>query len=272
MAYILLQKDKDRFISLVLLNELINNQAYPPVNLVGEDVYLDFHLKLLQSKGLVDIKDGCYVPNALGRTELVNFYQKYNEYLKLFDIFCAVDLESGTFAFEEINNPSFTDEQWQDFLANERFSDVRVAVADFKGLNPIEIVFMSFLTEGRFEVGVDRWQHNLTGDAVWHEIEQICNTAVSREYLEPDGVLLDVITQGSALALKLIKETEDALAAEAQAPDGIEIVETTTTTTEEVVEEYVDYVDMPYYGYDYYDPYYDPYYISPIWLVPILLW
>jgi hypothetical protein len=39
-----------------------------------------------------------------------------------------------------------------------------------------------------------------------------------------------------------------------------------------VVEEYVDVVEMPYYGYGYYDPYYDPYYISPIWLVPVLLW
>jgi len=271
MAYTLLQKDKDRFISLVLLNELINNQAYPPVKLTGEDVYLDYHFNLLKSKGLVDIKNGFYVPNELGRTELVNFYQKYNEYLKLFDIFCAVDLEAGVFAFEEINNPAFSDEQWATYLANERFSDVRVAVADFKGLNPLEIVFMSFLTEGRFEVGVGRWQYNLTSDSTWHEIEEICNTAVSREYLESDGVLLDVITQGSALALKLIKEVEVALAAEAQAPDSVEVVET-TTTTEEVVEEYVDVVDMPYYGYDYYDPYYDPYYISPIWLVPLLLW
>ena len=271
MAYVLLQKDRDRFISLVLLNEIINQKAYPPVKVTGEDVYLDYHLNLLKTKELLDIKDGCYIPTALGRTELENFYQKYNEYLKLFDIFCAVDLESGTFAFEEINNPSFTDEQWQDFLSNERFSDVRVAVADFKGLNPLEIVFMSFLTEGRFEVGADRWQHNLTSDETWREIEEICNTAVSREYLEPDGVLLDVITQGSALALKLIQETEDSLAAEAQVHDSVEVVEETTTTTE-VVEEYVDVVDMPYYGYDYYDPYYDPYYISPIWLVPLLLW
>ena len=268
MAYVLLQKDKDRFISMVLLKEIINNQIYPPIKLTGEDVYLDFHFKLLQTKGLLNIVDGYYVPTELGRAELENFFQKYNEYLKLFDIFCAVDLESGTFAFEEINNSSFSDEQWADFLSNERFSDVRVAVADFKGLNPIEIVFMSFLTEGRFEIGDERWQHHLTSDATWKEIEDICNTAVSREYLETDGVLIDVITQGSALALKLIKDVEDTLAAEAQIPDSVEVIETTT----EVIEEYVDVVEMPYYGYDYYDPYYDPYYISPIWLVPILLW
>jgi hypothetical protein len=41
---------------------------------------------------------------------------------------------------------------------------------------------------------------------------------------------------------------------------------------ETVTEEYVEVVEMPDYGYEYFDPYYDPYYISPIWLVPILLW
>lgn len=270
MKYELKQSNKNQYISLVLLNEIINNHAYPPVKVSGEDVYIDHYLQLMDGVGFLTTKDGCYIPTVGGRAELEKFYQKYNEYLKLFDIFCAVDLESGNFAFEEINNASFTDEQWADFLANERFSDVRVAVADFKGIDPLEIVFMSFLTEGRFEVGVDRWQYNLTSDGVWNEIQEICNTAVSREYLEEDGVLVDVITQGSALALKLIQEVEDALAAEAQAPDGVVVIE--TITTEEVVEEYVDVVEMPYYDYGYYYTYYDPYYISPIWLVPVLLW
>jgi hypothetical protein len=263
MRYNLQQNEKDRFICLVLLNEIINQQAYPPVKVTGEDIYLDYHLKLLHSKRMFDIKNGAYVPTELGRTELENFYAKYYEYLKIFDIFCAVDLESGSFAFEKINNPSFDDDRWIDFLSNERFSDVRVAVADFKGLNPIEIVFMSFLTEGRFEVGLERWQHHLTSDDTWNEIVDICNTAVSREYLEADGVLEDVIKQGTVLAIKLLREVEDELVTKIF-DDVIE--------TREEVEEYVDIVDMPYYSYGYFDPYYDPYYISPIWLVPILLW
>lgn len=264
MAYELLEKDKDRFISLVLLNEIINQQVYPPVNVTGEDIYLDHHLKVMLAKGLLETKDAAYVPTELGHTELETFYAKYSEYLKLFDIFCAVDLESGTFAFEEINNPAFDDDRWFDYLANERFSDVRVAVAEFKGINPIEIVFMSFLTEGRFEVGVERWQHNLTGNDVWNEMIDICNTAITKEYLDQDGVLENVVKQGAEIAIRLIKEVEEADAPEEEAFEEI--------VTEEVTEEYVEVVDMPEYGYDYYDPYYDPYYISPIWLVPILLW
>ena len=268
MGYELLQKDKDRFICLVLLNEIINQQAYPPVKVTGEDVYLDYHLKLLLSKEMLSVNDGAYTPTELGRTELENFYAKYYEYLKLFDIFCAVDLESGTFAFEEINNPAFDDDRWNDFLSNDRFSDVRVAVAQFKGIDPIEIVFMSFLTEGRFEVGAERWQHNLTGNDVWNEIIDICNTAITKEYLDQDGVLENVIKEGSNIALNLLLIAEEAAIGE----------ETLCWPEEEVIEEtivtekYVEVVEMPDYGYEYFDPYYDPYYISPIWLVPILLW
>ena len=261
MAYELLEKDKDRFISLVLLNEIINQQVYPPVKVTGEDVYLDHHLKVMLTKGLLEVNDGAYVPTALGRTELKQFYIKYSEYLKLFDIFCAVDLTDGVFAFEEINNPAFDDDRWADFLANDRFSDVRVAVAQYKNIDPIEIVFMSFLTEGRFEVGVERWQHNLTGNDVWNEIIDICNTAITKEYLDQDGVLENVVTQGFAIAIELIKQAEKQ-----------ELIEVDEFETEEVVEEYVEVVTMPSYGYEYYDSYYDPYYVSPIWLVPILLW
>jgi hypothetical protein len=267
MKYTLLEKNKVSYICIVLLNEIINNQVYPPVVLMGEDVFIDHYLKLLHSNGMLSINNDAYIPTELGRAELEKFYQKYSEYLRLFDIFCAVDLEEGNFAFEEINNPSFNDEQWYDYLSNERFSDVRVAVADFKGLNPIEIVFMSFLTEGRFTVGIDRWQYNLTADAIWKEIEEICNTAISREYLEKDGVLEDVIKQGSVIALDLIKEADEINLGFSNE----EIHEIFEQEEVEVVEEYVEVVESPIYGYDYYEPYYDPFYISPIWLVPVLL-
>ena len=153
------------------------------------------------NKGLLAVKDADYVPTELGRTELKAFYDKYSEYLNLFDIFCAVDLESGTFAYEQINNPAFDDDRWFDYLSNERFSDVRVAVAQFKGINPIEIVFMSFLSDGKFQVGDERWQYNLTSNDVWNEIINVCNTPITKEYLDQDGVLENIVKQGAKLAL-----------------------------------------------------------------------
>jgi hypothetical protein len=259
MTYKLLEKDKYRFISLLLLNEIINQQVYPPINLTGEDIYLDRNLKVMLNKGLLAIKDADYVPTELGRTELKAFYDKYSEYLNLFDIFCAVDLESGTFAYEQINNPAFDDDRWFDYLSNERFSDVRVAVAQFKGINPIEIVFMSFLSDGKFQVGDERWQYNLTSNDVWNEIINVCNTPITKEYLDQDGVLENIVKQGAKLALELLKQAE-------QADNGYD--DTFSFPKDIVTEEYVKVVDMPSYGYDDYKSYYDPYYVSQIWLGP----
>lgn len=266
MKHELLQKDRDKYISWVLLNEMINFQTSFPVKIADENIYIEHYLKIMMGKGLVAVDKNSYVPTELGRNEIVNLYAKYYEYLKIYDIFCAVDLEEGNFAFEMINT-IVDDDKWNDYLSNDRFSDVRVAVAEFKGINPLEIVFLSFLNENRFDCGVDRWQHRLTGDDVWNEIQEICNTAITMEYLLPDNVLENVIVKGSQLALQLIKESEEAIQQDEEENIQEEIIEETIT------EEYVEIVEMPTYGYDYFDSYYDPYYVSPIWLgAAIILW
>jgi hypothetical protein len=261
MKYEVLEKDKTKYVCLVLLNEIINFQLYFDVAPTRDEAFIEPYLRMMYVAKVLDMKDGQYIPTELGRQELVNLYEKYYDYLKMFDIFCAVDLEQGEFAFSSMTS-GLSDDEWIEFLENERFSDVRVAVAEFKGLDPIEIVFLSFLNEGRFEIGNGRWEYELTGDAVWREIEEICNTAISAEYLSEDGVLEDVIKQGTEIALQLIREGEE-LEAEYDESEE-EIIETTTV-------EYVDIVEEPYYPYDYYESYYDPYYVSPLWIVPCIL-
>lgn len=264
--YAITQEMKNKFISLVLINEAVNFQTYYSVKLENNDDFLAEYLKIMLDKGFLEIKADKYIPTEAGRNYLQAFFAKYYEYLKMFDIYCAVDLEKGEFAFDSINS-DMDDAQWNQFLNDKRFSDVRIAVAEFKKIDPIEVVFMSFLNEGRFDTQKYGWQYNLTKGTVWSEIEDICNTAVSSEYLTPDGVLEDVIRQGTVIAMRLIKEAEEALAA---APDQDMVEEETVTETTETVEEYVDVVEMPYYDYGYWDPYYDPFYVSPLWLV--LLW
>jgi hypothetical protein len=266
MKYILLEKDRVRFIGLVLLNEIINFQTYFPIKSIGNQAFIEPYLQILRDKGFLTIDKGFYVPTELGREEVVNLYTKYYEYLKLYDLYCAVDLQEGEFAFERIFD-NFTEEQWFAFLDNERFSDIRVAVADYKGINPIEIVFLSFLNENRFDCSVDGWENTLTGSDAWDEILEICNTAISREYLEADGVLEDVITQGNILAFENIQKADEIAAGEETLCFPVEGEEEETVTTE-----YVEIVEMPVYEDTYWEPYYDPFYISPIWIAPILLW
>jgi hypothetical protein len=91
------------------------------------------------------------------------------------------------------------------------------------------------------------------------------------DYLMEDNVLENVIRQGSALAIELVHEAkriEDTIFEKFDSYGSEdEIVEEVVETTD-----YVEIVEFPVYGVEYWDSYYDPYYVSPIWLVPILLW
>nr|MBL0716498.1 hypothetical protein [Desulfobacterales bacterium] len=180
---------------------------------------------------------------------------RYSEFLKIFDIYCAVDLGEGTFAFEEYFN--ITDvKQWNKYLNDERWEDLRVAVAIYKKLNPVEIVFMSFLQEEQFGNRGEGWEFDLLLGSIWDDILKVCNTALSAPdlaYQDEDGslvdgnmVLEDVIIQGAELNLALHKQ-EQKLHQELQEKEnddgyGVNEIET-----------------------EVYEYYCQPMYISPLW-------
>jgi hypothetical protein len=228
--------------------------------------------------GLLEIQEGYFFPTQAGRDILVRFFERYQEYLKMFDIFSAVDLEKGQFAFENINNSELSDEHWFEYLSDKRFSDVRIAVADFKGLNPIEVVFMSLLTEGRFDTQAPRWQSYLTGDEPWNDIVNICNTAIDVDYLREEDVLINIIIEGSKLAIALTAEYEEmvrqAKAEQAANATAYEQGTSEAGSFEETVEttQTIEVVEMEDYGVGHWDGYHDPYYLSPIWKQPIIIW
>ena len=87
--------------------------------------------------------------------------------------------------------------------------------------------------------------------------------------MKEEGVIENVLKAGTELALGLIKQAEEAEQNDLDASQ--EEIVTEEIITEEV-EEYVDVVTMPSYGYSYWDPYWDPYYVSPIWLLDPILW
>src|SRR6202012_3566476 len=101
--------------------------------------------------------------------------KRYTEYLKVYDVFSFVDLEKGEFAFARYYDFD-SDEAWLSFTDNERFDDLRIAVAIFKKLDPAEIVFMSFINENRFDTTAAGRQIDLVSDNSWKEIEEICET------------------------------------------------------------------------------------------------
>lgn len=233
-----------------------------------------------------------YVPTERGRQFLTTFLERYQEYMKLYDSYCAVDLEGdkkdvegnvieSAFAFNRYFELSPDD--LQAYLQDERWEDLRVAVAEFKkyrnpksSIDPVEIVFMSFLNEGHIDIAQPDWGAQLVSDELWDEILRICNTNLSWKelgYKDPEtgknipaeGVIRDIIRQGTELMFELHRQEEELK--QAQAAETAE-----GTTNEEVVEEVVmERVVVDPYPIAYYYPYRDPYYISPVWIVPLLL-
>ena len=241
--------NKKTYKALILLNEMINGEhKFQTVN-NGDDSVLEPLFVELMSKGYVTTSGMYYQATAKGEEVFDTFMKRYTEYLKVYDIFSFVDLEKGEFAFARYYDFE-TDDAWAHFIDDERFDDLRIAVAIFKKIDPAEIVFMSFVNENRFDTTSNGWQIDLMADNDWKEIEAICDTAIKPDEVGEDA-MLDMIEQGSELMIKLMEEDQ-----KNQQQNG-------DNYQEDIVEEETI---------AYYEPYYDPYYVSPIWFTPLFLW
>jgi len=198
-----------------------------------------------------------YMPRQLGIEKLENLKQRYEEYLAHFDLFCAVDLESGEFAFEKIFE--LDDEQWDVYINEERFVDLRIAVAWFKKINPADFVFLSFLKEGRFDTERPNWQFDLLSGLIWEQVEEIVDSAIQvedlsyetdeEEEISGEAVIEDVIRQGARLSEKLYLEEEHLRHENGEYPN-----------------DYYD-DDQESYSVVTYQNYYNPFFVSPLWFI-----
>jgi DNA-binding PadR family transcriptional regulator len=245
------ENNKKTFKSIVLLDEMVNGSHQFQTIDNGDDSVLEPLFIELMSKGYVKTSGINYQITDKGQQVLDTFMKRYTEYLKVYDVFSFVDLENGEFAFARYYDFD-SDDAWADFTNDERFDDLRIAVALFKKLDPAEIVFMSFINEDRFDTKSTGWQMDLLSDNLWKEIEEICQTAIKPEEVGQDA-MLDMIGQGAELMIKLMEEEKQ------QEQNNNNYEQGTNTIVEEETVEY-------------YQPYYDPYYVSPIWLLPLFLW
>lgn len=256
----------EQYVSILLMDYLINRGGELPVLMDGNYRTLEPLVIKLSAAGYVTTppRDGhgmSYIATEKGKQALAKFMQRYSEYLKVFEVFCAVDLTAGTFAFSKYFDFE-TDAEWDAYLRQDNWEDVRIAVAEYKKLDPLEIVFMSFLNENRFEFDSGTWQFDISSGLIWEQMEEICNSALTVEQINQgdDTVMPDIIQQGAELTVSLLKQENERNKAEAaleaqSAPASAEPQQVTTITEENY-----------YYPPQYYEPYYEPAYISPLWL------
>ena len=273
--YTISEEQKKQFAGIYVLEYMINKPHYFSIMLSGDDQDLESILEWLLVKEYVAIrKNDDYIPTEKGREALTRFLSRYSEFLNVFDIYCAVDLEVGEFAFSSYFDFE-GDESWRQFLAADRWDDLRIAVAEYKKIDPIEIVFMSFIREDRFGKDEVGWQFDLLLGSVWDEILEICNTAIHWDqlgYEDEQGVVSakevagDIVIQGAEIMLELHKKEAD-LAPKYLNQYEDEDEDESESTNGEVVEKVV----IEEHSTEYYGGYMDPFYISPIWLAVWLI-
>ncbi|MBN1961162.1 MAG: hypothetical protein JW841_09460 [Deltaproteobacteria bacterium] len=175
----------------------------------GEEL-LEPVLKWLVEKEYVKIADNNILHSTAEGADIVaQFEQRYHHFLRDYDVFCAVDLEAGEFAVSFYD--SFDDrDSWEELLAQERWDDLRLAVAEDEGIDGLEIVFMSFIQDGRYGLNSkEHWDYDRLLGSVWDEIAEVCSNAItvsdlgyedeSGEYISGEVVIADIIQQGRAI-------------------------------------------------------------------------
>ena len=253
--YILEQQKKKELIWAFLIDQMLDKQDFN-VLLRGNNSLLESIFVEMLSLKLIKIENNFYKVDTKGQDFVDNFFAKYKEYLKFYDIFCAVDLTAGEFAFSKYYDFD-TDAEWKTYLNQDNWDDVRLAVCEFKKIDPIEIVFLSFLNEGRIDTSKN-WQFDLVSDLIWDEILAVCETAIPLQDLLVNDAIQDIIKQGSNIMMDILKEENKR-----------KLEELNNTVSSEEYNEEVTYVTEEV---EYYEPYlYDPYYVSPCWLLLFLI-
>jgi len=189
-----------QFAAMVLLDRIITDpKAYHAALLDGDDSLLEPIFDTMLRKDLITVgEDDYYHPTGTGEQAYRKLLHQQQSYLVNFDLFGAVDLAEGTFADAET-----------DTLEALNWSDLRVAVAEFKSIDPYRLVFLSMLADGSFLDNPD-WKFDIAlGSSFFKEMEEIVRTQISVDelgyededgsWIPGDAVLEDVILQGAKI-------------------------------------------------------------------------
>ena len=178
--------------------EEVNSRRFHLSLASKDEDQLEPTLKEMEKQGWIEVgEDDYYITNDKG----LEIYQKLTEqqesYVSHFDIYAYVDLQEGVFADPQ-----------SDLLEGDRWSDLRVVVAEYKGIDPYRVVFLSMLADGvwfenpdwRFDLGMGTLLDNLESLVMDQLSEDELGYEDDQGMIEGEEVIADVIEQGTALA------------------------------------------------------------------------
>lgn len=168
-----------------------------------------------------------FEPSEEARNIVAENRKRFREFLAFYDVFAHVDPMTGEFAMSEISNILLDEGNtaWENYKNDDRWIDYRVPVLVYKGIDPREFIFFSFMEEGRFiptkEDTEHVWAKNLFMDNLWDEIYMVLKSApIWEEQGDDDNppaeIMETIIIEGAKVLkkqnkklLKIIKKQDE---------------------------------------------------------------
>ena len=165
-----------------------------------DDEGLESLLNFMESRGTLTVEeDNYYKATDKGHEVYQDLVKQLEAYVTHFEVYAYVDLEQGIFGDPET-----------DLLEGEKWSDLRVAVAEHKGIDPYRVVFLAMLSAETFYENPD-WKFDLSMGTLFQEMKQIVLEQLHVDdlgYSDSEGevsgeeIIRDIIEQGSELVAK----------------------------------------------------------------------
>ena len=165
-----------------------------------DDNGLESLLNFMESRGTLTVEeDNYYKATDKGHEVYQDLVKQLEAYVTHYEVYAYVDLEQGIFGDPET-----------DLLEGEKWSDLRVAVAEHKGIDPYRVVFLAMLSAETFYENPD-WKFDLSMGTLFQEMKQIVLEQLHVDdlgYSDSEGkvpgeeVIRDIIEQGSELVAK----------------------------------------------------------------------
>ena len=172
-----------------------------------DDQGLEPLLKFMEERGTLTVsEENYYLPTAKGEDVYQHLVEQLKAYVVHFDVFAYVDLEEGAFGDPKT-----------DLLEGDQWSDLRVAVAEYKGIDPYRVVFLALMSVDKFYENPD-WKFDLSLGTLFDEMEQIVQDQLcvedlsykdEEEQVSGEDVIRDIIEQGNLLAKGSRREEQE---------------------------------------------------------------
>ena len=191
-----------------------------------DDEGLESLLNFMESRGTLTVEeDNYYKATDKGHEVYQDLVKQLEAYVTHFEVYAYVDLEQGIFGDPET-----------DLLEGDKWSDLRVAVAEHKGIDPYRVVFLAMLSAETFYENPD-WKFDLSIGTLFQEMKQLVLEQLHVDdlgYSDSEGkvsgeeVIRDIIEQGSELVAKR-KSREQEIKGRKQAEESPDEQVITTT-------------------------------------------